>query len=69
VSIQWKLREGKRLTKQEISHMGSCDSCSLAYREYGYLNSGLGVKSFWSEEEKPKEERDIQRELEDIMSE
>lgn len=36
---------------KEIGHMGSCDSCCLAYREYGYLNSGLGIKSFWSEEE------------------
>jgi len=55
----------KKLTMEELSHLASCDSCSLAYREYGYLNSGLGVKSFWASEKRPQE----QRELEDIMSE
>lgn len=46
-TIQWKLREGKRLTMREMSHMNNCDSCCLAYKEYGYLNSGLGLESFW----------------------
>ena len=49
-----------------MSHLGSCDLCSLYYKQYGYNPSGsLGVESFWKSEERPKEERDIQEELDE----